>query len=123
MTALAVAAFSPNSNHSFGSTGLTTRIAHLPGVQRVRVLAGPEIVALGSDGAPLVGKETHDARTEAHAAFDTLWTSRDMTRAEAYRKLAVAMQMRGCDCHIKLMDAATARRVVEVVASMKERVT
>jgi FtsX-like permease family len=52
---LTVAAFSPNSNHSFGSTGLTTRIAHLPGVQRVRVLAGPEIVALGSDGAPVVG--------------------------------------------------------------------
>ena len=46
---LTVAAFSPNSNRSFGSTGLTTRIAHLPGVQRVRVLAGPEIVALGSE--------------------------------------------------------------------------
>jgi hypothetical protein len=52
---LTVAAYSPNSNRTFGSAGLTTRIARLPGVKRVRVLAGPEIVALASNGAPVVG--------------------------------------------------------------------
>lgn len=65
------------------------------------------------DGAPLVDRETHDARTEAHKWFDMLWQS-GMTRREAYRKLAAAMGMSLKDCHIKLMDAATARRVVEV---------
>ena len=49
---LTVAAFSPNSNFSFGSRELTAKIAHLAGVKGVKDLAGPTIVALASDGAP-----------------------------------------------------------------------
>jgi hypothetical protein len=49
---LTVAAFSPNSNVSFGSRELTAKIAHLAGVKGVKDLAGPTIVALASDGAP-----------------------------------------------------------------------
>jgi hypothetical protein len=49
---LTVAAFSPNSNFSFGSRELTAKIGHLAGVKGVKDLAGPTIVALASDGAP-----------------------------------------------------------------------
>jgi hypothetical protein len=34
-----------------------------------------------------------------------------MSRSEAYRQLAAQMKMKHKDCHIKLMDERTARRV------------
>lgn len=67
------------------------------------------------DGAPLVDRETHDARTEAHKHFDAYWQSKGISRRDAYRKLASAMGMSLKDCHIKLMDATTAQRVVRIV--------
>lgn len=70
------------------------------------------------DGAPLVDRETHDARTEAHKQFDAAWQGQGITRREAYRRLAAAMGLSLKDCHIKLMDAAMARRVIEVAGRL-----
>ena len=63
------------------------------------------------DNAPLVDAETHDARKAAHAAFDRIWKSGVMKRGQAYRALAEEMGLTRADCHMKIMDAPTARRV------------
>lgn len=64
---------------------------------------------------PLVDKETHAARNAAHAAFDPLWQKRGLGRGEAYRRLQLAMNLSSEDCHIAVMTAAQAMRVVEIV--------
>ncbi|XUM19792.1 zinc-finger-containing protein [Bradyrhizobium oligotrophicum S58] len=69
-------------------------------------------------GAPLVDRETHEARKAAHAAFDPLWQRGRMSRSVAYRRLADLMGMSPRDCHIKLMNAETARRVPGAVARL-----
>lgn len=70
-------------------------------------------------GAPLVDRDTHDARKAAHAAFDPIWKSGHMSRSQAYAELARRMGLHPKDCHMKLMDAATARRAVEVAMGMR----
>lgn len=66
---------------------------------------------------PLVGRETHRARILAHDAFDALWKRGAVPRSEAYRRLGVVMGLSAADCHIALMTAEQALRVVEIVAS------
>jgi len=69
-------------------------------------------------GAPLVDAGTHEARKAAHAVFDALWKGHHMTRKEAYKQLALKMRMKRDDCHIKLMDERTARRVPHAVMAI-----
>lgn len=64
--------------------------------------------------APLVDAETHEARRNAHEAFDPIWKSGRMTRSAAYSRLAYKLGLEPAACHMKQMDAATARRVVEI---------
>lgn len=78
------------------------------------------IIALGTPCGP----ETRAARNAAHAALDPLWrrkiqrdgVPRHEARGAAYAWLADQLSMRPEDCHIAMMDQATARRVVEVCA-------
>lgn len=63
---------------------------------------------------PLADAATHEARRAAHAAFDRLWKGGPLERGEAYRRLAEALGLTREECHMKLMDEATARRVVEI---------
>lgn len=71
-------------------------------------------------GSPC-GPETRAARIAAHAAFDPLWrrkavkegVSGNVARGAGYRWLAEQLGIKPEDCHIGMMDAATARRVVE----------
>lgn len=65
----------------------------------------------------LVGRETHLARIQAHAAFDALWETGKLTRTEAYERLGRAMRMSGEDCHIALMSERQALQVVAIVQS------
>lgn len=73
------------------------------------------------------GVVTRRARIEAHAAFDALWRrkvirdgcSKSKARKAGYAWLAEQLAMEKRDCHISLMDAATARRVVEVCRNLK----
>jgi hypothetical protein len=67
------------------------------------------------DCKPLVGRETHAARIQAHAAFDVLWKSATLSRGESYRRLRIAMGLGEAECHIARMSAEQARRVVALV--------
>lgn len=72
-------------------------------------------------GSP-AGEETRRARAAAHAVFDPMWQKRmrlsDLSKAQArgrgYKWLAEQLGVSRKECHIGMMDAATARRVVEV---------
>lgn len=73
-------------------------------------------------------KETRRAREAAHAAFDPLWQkrqrlsglSRSVACGRGYKWLAGQLGIERKDCHIGQMDAATARRVVEVCKGARE---
>ncbi|WP_267396173.1 MULTISPECIES: zinc-finger-containing protein [unclassified Sphingomonas] len=74
--------------------------------------------ALGSPAGPV----TRRARSAAHAAFDPLWEKRQRlsglskghARGKGYKWLAAQLGVEPKNCHIGMMDAATARRVVEI---------
>lgn len=71
------------------------------------------------DNAPLVDAETHEARKAAHAAFDQLWKSGRVKRGTAYKMLAEELGLSRADCHMKIMDAATAKRVLAAVPKLE----
>jgi zinc-finger-containing domain len=64
--------------------------------------------------APLVDAATHEARRNAHKAFDPIWKSGRMTRSAAYALLADRLELEPAACHMRQMDAASARRVIEI---------
>lgn len=68
-------------------------------------------------GSP-AGRETRAARMRAHSAFDPLWADGEMTRRDAYAWLSEALQIDPKDCHIGMMDKATAERVPVLVAEI-----
>jgi hypothetical protein len=71
--------------------------------------------------APLVDAETHEARKAAHESFDRVWRERQLSRGQAYRLLADRLGLSKEKCHMKLMDAETARRVPAIAEQlMKE---
>lgn len=72
------------------------------------------------DGAPLVDRETHEARKAAHAAFDTLWKGGMMSRGEAYRALQRKLGLTADECHMKIMDAETARKVPQAAQEIRQ---
>lgn len=67
-------------------------------------------------------KATRAARMDAHAAFDRLWQakqrregiSKTKARGAGYKWLGEQLGLDPKDCHVGEMDAATARRVVEL---------
>lgn len=79
-------------------------------------------VALGSPCGPVTKAE----RMAAHAALDPLWrlkmqrdgVPKHEARGAAYRWLAEQLGIASEDCHIGMMDAAMARRVVEVCTAV-----
>lgn len=72
-------------------------------------------------GSP-AGPETRKARERAHGAFDILWArkirrdgvSKSEARGAAYKWLAGELGIAPADCHIGMMDAATANRVADL---------
>lgn len=60
----------------------------------------------------LANAELRRAKQAAHAAFDPLWRSREMTRKEAYRWLADALGISVDNCHIGMFDLDGCRAVV-----------
>jgi hypothetical protein len=77
-------------------------------------------------GTP-AGAETRKARTAAHAAFDLLWKKRmaisgigqQAARGRGYKWLAAQLGIGLKHCHINEMDAALARRVVEICKGVR----
>ena len=66
---------------------------------------------------PLVDRDTHASRIRAHDAFDPLWKDGVFSRSEGYRRLALALGMDRDACHISLMSALDAKRVVDACRS------
>ena len=72
-------------------------------------------------GSP-AGPDTRAARSAAHAAFDPLWRRRmqisnltqNVARGRGYKWLAAQLGIDRKNCHIGMMDVATARRVVQI---------
>jgi len=69
-------------------------------------------------GMPLVDQATHDARIEAHQAFDPLWQFHGLARNEAYKALSVEIGLPLCDCHIGYMTKEEALSVRGHVANI-----
>lgn len=71
---------------------------------------------MGFDGTEPLGRlanaELREAKSEAHASFDPLWMSGDMTRKAAYKWLAEKLNIPVERCHIGEFDVATCRRAV-----------
>ena len=66
------------------------------------------------------GPETRAARQAAHAAFDPLWKKGGpMSRLEAYKWLAQELGIDREICHIGMMAAERARRVVAIIEAAK----
>ncbi len=66
----------------------------------------------------LVDAATHQARHEAHVAFDALWRDGLLARGDAYQLLAEELNLDGAQCHMKLMDYETAKRVPIAAAAI-----
>lgn len=71
--------------------------------------------------APMADAATHAARQYAHKVFDSLWQSGLIGRSAAYAALAQELGIRPEDCHMKLMDHATASRVPAATAAISKR--
>lgn len=63
----------------------------------------------------LANAELRQARQGAHAIFDSLWRSGEMTRPEAYVWLANALHIQVGRCHIGWMDVDNCNRVMDAV--------
>lgn len=78
-----------------------------------------------SDGTLPLGRlanaELRRARNRAHAAFDPLWKSRQMSRREAYTWLAGELGISFENCHIALFDVDGCEAVVAAVQGMARR--
>jgi hypothetical protein len=68
----------------------------------------------------LANKELREWKKRAHAAFDPLWKSKQMTRPDAYRWLAKEMDIKDAarDCHIGMFDVADCQRVVAIMEDL-----
>ncbi len=84
----------------------------------------------GSTTKPLgtpAAQATQQARRAAHAAFNELWrrkmakegVSQHVARNAGYRWLASELGIEAKDCHIGLMNEATAQRVVDLCAPFR----
>lgn len=75
------------------------------------------------NGKALVDRETHEARKLAHEVFDALWKDHTAitTRRGAYRCLRQELGLTADECHMAIMDAATAQRVPAAVLTIRER--
>jgi ribosomal protein L37AE/L43A len=71
--------------------------------------------------APLVDGATHQARSYAHKVFDSLWQTGLVGRSRAYALLAQELGISPDECHMKLMDRATAERVPAAAHAIGKR--
>ena len=62
--------------------------------------------------AKTVGRDPRIARGNAHEAFDVLWKSGQMSRTEAYLRLAEHMGLHPKECHIRKFNAEQCDTVI-----------
>ena len=64
-------------------------------------------------------KATKIARIRAHAAFDTVWKGRKMTRKDAYKWMQQVLRLKYEEAHIAMFDSTTCERLIEAVDRWK----
>lgn len=62
----------------------------------------------------LANAELRKAKMAAHAAFDPIWQSEEMTRSEAYAWLAKTLGIGIDDCHVGMFDVALCNRIIAI---------
>lgn len=60
------------------------------------------------------GSDLARARCRAHAAFDPIWKSGEMSRSAAYRWLAQQLGIPEAQCHMIQFDIETCDRVTDL---------
>lgn len=68
----------------------------------------------------LANAELRKKKMMAHALFDPIWRSGQMSRSEAYKMLAEKLGIEQKDCHIGMFDVAMCENVIKVC---RERMT
>jgi ssDNA-binding Zn-finger/Zn-ribbon topoisomerase 1 len=72
------------------------------------------------DGRPLgvpADKETKQARIKAHAAFDQMWKTREMSRTQAYQWLCEALGLAKDEAHIGKFTKEQCARLCAILAA------
>jgi zinc-finger-containing domain len=69
----------------------------------------------------LANAELRRAKQAAHAAFDPLWKSREMTRTEAYAWLAGAIGVSVSNMHIGVLDVDGCNAVIAAINGRKKQ--
>ncbi|OAB30213.1 hypothetical protein PMSD_20730 [Paenibacillus macquariensis subsp. defensor] len=60
----------------------------------------------------MVNAELREYRKRAHSAFDQLWKGEKMSRAGAYKWMAVQMGLDARDAHIAMFDVDKCKRLI-----------
>lgn len=79
----------------------------------VGIVPGTKDVALGI----LANAKMRALKVACHALLDPYWKSRNMTRGDAYRRLAADMNLPFRDCHFGHFDTETLRKALTILAS------
>jgi hypothetical protein len=69
----------------------------------------------------LANAQLRAAKSHAHQAFDPLWKSRRISRAQAYQWLAEQLGIDPKDCHIGMFDVPTCTKVLRICAAERAR--
>ncbi len=70
------------------------------------------------DHAPLgrlADKELREWKKRAHAAFDPIWKSGQMSRPNAYNRLQEIMGLTADDAHIGMFDVAECKKLIDAL--------
>lgn len=65
----------------------------------------------------LANAELRALKQQVHKAFDPLWLRREMSRTEAYRWLAQALDIPEGECHVGMFDTARCRAALAALAT------
>lgn len=63
----------------------------------------------------LANKALRGLRGKVHAAFDPVWRSRQLSRAQAYKWLASAMGISEANCHVGMFDEDQCRAALAIL--------
>jgi zinc-finger-containing domain len=71
----------------------------------------------------LASGELRQARSRVHAAFDPLWRGgHDMRRSDAYRWLALEMDLKKDECHVGMFDLERCAAALEAIERINEHI-
>ena len=69
----------------------------------------------------LANAELRKAKIAAHAAFDPIWRSNNMSRGAAYKWLANQLGMTRDECHIGMFDLDQCQKVIAVCRAARTK--